>query len=82
MTRDQREIHRKERVLEYAKPIGDINKACRYFGVSRSSFYEWRDRHRDLDDQDSDEASRYVIRRDQTKKFDATSAKSSSRTTP
>ena len=50
MTRDQREIHRKKRVLEYAERIGNINKACRYFGVARSSFYEWRDRYRELDD--------------------------------
>jgi hypothetical protein len=41
MTNDQREIHRKKRVLEYAERIGNINKACRYFGVARSSFYEW-----------------------------------------
>ena len=32
MTRDQREIHRKKKVLEYAERIGNINKACRYFG--------------------------------------------------
>ena len=54
MTHDQREIHRKKRVLEYAERIGNINKACRYFGVARSSFYEWRDRYRELgDEQDS-----------------------------
>ncbi len=51
MTRDQREIHRKKRVLEYAKRIGNINKACRYSGVARSSFYEWRDRYRELGDE-------------------------------
>ncbi len=34
MTRDQREIHRKKRVLEYAERIGNINKACRYFGIA------------------------------------------------
>ncbi len=34
MTRDQREIHRKKRILEYAERIGNINKACRYFGVA------------------------------------------------
>ncbi len=43
MTNDQREIHRKKRVLEYAERIGNINKACRYFGVARSTFYLWRD---------------------------------------
>jgi len=44
MTNDQREIHRKKRVLEYAERIGNIKKACRYFGVARSTFYLWRDR--------------------------------------
>ena len=51
MTHDQREIHRKKRVLEYAERIGNINKACRYFGVARSSFYEWRNRYRELGDE-------------------------------
>ena len=51
MTHDRREIHRKKRVLECAERIGNINKACRYFGVARSSFYEWRDRFRELGDE-------------------------------
>ncbi len=51
MTKDQREIRRKKRVLEYAERIGNINKACRYFGVARSSFYVWRDRYRELGDE-------------------------------
>ena len=51
MTRDQREIHRKKRVLEYAERIGSINKACRYFGVARSTFYLWRDRYREFGDE-------------------------------
>ena len=37
MTNDPREIHRKKRVLEYAERIKNINKACRYFGVARST---------------------------------------------
>ncbi len=36
MTNDQREIHRKKRVLEYAERIGNINKTCRHFGIARS----------------------------------------------
>jgi hypothetical protein len=36
MTNDQREIHRKKRILEYAERVGNINKTCRYFGVARS----------------------------------------------
>jgi ACT domain-containing protein len=58
MTRDQREIHRKKRVLEYAERIGYTNKASRYFGVSRSSFYEWRDRHHGIRDDRIEKTSR------------------------
>ena len=48
MTHDQREIHRKKRILEYAERVGNINKTCRYFGVARSTFYLWRERYREL----------------------------------
>jgi transposase InsO family protein len=48
MTHDQREIHRKKRILEYAERVGNINKTCRYFGVARSTFYLWRDRYREF----------------------------------
>jgi hypothetical protein len=51
MTRDQREIHRKKRILECADKIGNINKTCRYFGVARSTFYLWRDRYREFGDE-------------------------------
>ena len=33
MNNDQRDIRRKLRLLEYAKKIGDVSKACRYFGT-------------------------------------------------
>jgi hypothetical protein len=36
MTHDQREIHRKKRIIEQAERIGNVKKACRYFGVARS----------------------------------------------
>lgn len=42
MNKDQREIRRKLRVLQYAKENGSVVKACLYFGVGRSSFYRWR----------------------------------------
>jgi hypothetical protein len=48
MTHDQREIHRKKRILEYAEQVGNVNKTCRYFGVARSTFYLWRERYREL----------------------------------
>ncbi len=41
MNQDQREIRRKRRILEHAQRTGNISKTCRYFGVSRSTFYLW-----------------------------------------
>ena len=42
MTKAQRDILRKKRVLEHAERIGNIRKTCRYFGVARSAFYLWK----------------------------------------
>ena len=42
MTKEDRDIQRKLKVLRYAEKIGDVAKACRYFGVGRSSFYRWK----------------------------------------
>ena len=38
--RAQSDIRRKLRVLNYAKDIGNISKACRYYGISRETFYK------------------------------------------
>lgn len=43
MTNDERDIQRKLRVPQHAEKIGNARKACRYFGICRSSFYRWRD---------------------------------------
>ena len=43
MTNEERDIQRKLGVLKHAEKIGNARKACRYFGVGRSSFYRWRD---------------------------------------
>ena len=43
MTNEERDIQRKLRVLQHAEKIGNARKACRYFGIGRSSFYRWRD---------------------------------------
>ncbi len=51
MTNDQREIHRKKRIIEYAERIGNVHKTCRYFGVARSTLSLWRDRYRELGDE-------------------------------
>jgi hypothetical protein len=29
-------------VLRHAEKIGDVGKACRYFGIGRSSYYRWK----------------------------------------
>ncbi|MEO9970096.1 MAG: IS481 family transposase [Hyphomonadaceae bacterium] len=42
MNSDRRDILRKLRVLEHADKIGDVSKACRYFGIGRATFYRWR----------------------------------------
>jgi len=42
MTKAQRDINRKLRVLSYARQIGKSSKTCRYFGISRQTFYEWK----------------------------------------
>ena len=42
MTKEQRDIKRKLKVIKYATEIGHVSKACRYYGISRSSFYKWK----------------------------------------
>jgi transposase InsO family protein len=42
MTKNNRDIRRKLRVLSYAEQIGDISRTCRYFGIGRASFYRWK----------------------------------------
>ena len=41
LDQEQREIRRKRRILEHARETGNIIKTCRYFGLSRSTFYLW-----------------------------------------
>ena len=43
MNKDQREIQCKLRILQHAEEIGSVVKTCRYFGISRSGFYRWKD---------------------------------------
>ena len=42
MHKFRRDVDHKLRVLRHADQIGDVGKACRYFGVGRASFYRWR----------------------------------------
>jgi len=38
----QHDISRKLKVLNYAKEHGNVAKTCRYFGICRETFYQWR----------------------------------------
>ena len=42
MTQSERDIRRKIAVLDHAEVTGNVSKTCRYFGVSRDSFYRWK----------------------------------------
>jgi len=44
MNRSEREIQRKLAVLLHAEATGNVSKTCRYFGISRETFYVWRRR--------------------------------------
>jgi transposase-like protein len=46
MHKFRRDVDHKLRVLQHADNIGDVGKACRYFGVGRASFYRWRTAYR------------------------------------
>ena len=46
MSKVQREIARKLRILQHAEETGHVAKTCRYFGVGRSSFYRWHEAYR------------------------------------
>lgn len=46
MHKFRRDVDHKLRVLQHADQIGDVGKACRYFGVGRASFYRWRTAYR------------------------------------
>ena len=47
MTKDQREIQRKLRILRHAEETEHVAKACGYFGIGRSSFNRWRQAYGD-----------------------------------
>ncbi len=42
MTVSEREIKRKLRVLNHSKEVKSISKTCRFYGLSRQSFYVWK----------------------------------------
>lgn len=44
MTPDEIIYHRRVRVLDHAMQTGNVAETCRTFGISRTRFYEWRNR--------------------------------------
>lgn len=38
----RQDIRRKLKVLDYARETGNVSRACRYHGVSRESYYQWK----------------------------------------
>ncbi len=45
---DERIVKHKIKVLNYADEIGHVTQACRYFGISRDTFYRWRRQYTEL----------------------------------
>ena len=41
-TKAQSDIRRKLKVLNYVKENGNVSKACRFFGISRETYYKWK----------------------------------------
>ena len=39
---DERIINHKLKILAYADNIGNVTKTCRYWGISRDTFYRWK----------------------------------------
>ena len=45
MSPEQREINRRQRILEHAESSGNVCLTCRYFGIGRATFYRWKRRY-------------------------------------
>ena len=45
-TKAKQDIKRKLNVINYAKKTGNVHKACRHFGVSKTIFYVWLARYK------------------------------------
>ena len=44
--KEKRDIKRKLNVINYAKKISNVKKACRYYGISKAAYYIWIERYR------------------------------------
>ena len=38
----EHDIRHKTRVLDHAEQSGNVSYTCRYFGISRDTFYRWK----------------------------------------
>ena len=45
-TKERSDIRRKLNVIHYARKNGNINKACRHYGVSKTIYYRWLNRYK------------------------------------
>lgn len=45
MTPEQREINRRQRILEHGESSGNVSFTCRYFGIGQATFYRWKRRY-------------------------------------
>jgi len=45
MSKAERDIKRKLRVLRYAELRGSVAKTCRHFGIARQTFYNWKSQY-------------------------------------
>lgn len=42
MTQAERDIRRKLGVFDHASQSGNVSKTCRYFGITRETYYQWK----------------------------------------
>jgi len=38
----KRIVNIKIKILEHPQKTGNVSRTCRYFGISRQTFYEWK----------------------------------------
>jgi transposase len=40
--KEQADIRRKLKILNHGKESGNVSKTCRYYGISRETYYKWK----------------------------------------